>query len=212
MNDLVKHDAPLDSKAIDMGRAHLREQISEWVTRQTRYMPLVAVPTPSSLSSANPEDIPIRLPSSFELKDHDGFALRALAEIERRVRLCQIYFILADLRLAIKRSAFAIHLKFSNKSDRGQGVSTRTETKIATVQSHVKRHAQSYRFVYARLAQLGLPPDETWLRPLADSDLTGNAKMWRDLELGQGYQTIPWIWHVSSADSKDVGAWSIEGQ
>jgi len=156
----------------------LRSRIRGWEQLQAIYMPgllqhrhNLSTQRPSTpLSSGNPEDLELWLPSALPLEDRERICIKGLPGAEEKLRTAQCYDALESMRhiLTIK----ARMIQFKNKNLRGQREGTRSRAVIDRV--HVRARAAADKYRAARKAKLllaGRGDWETTLQVLNDNDI-----------------------------------------
>jgi hypothetical protein len=119
-----------------------------------------------------PEDEPLRLPSSLISSLLPIACAAHLVDAEARLRLADSYDALEDLRRTLRTRTWLNHFKIQNIT--GVAPNTRARAMQKAVDQHAAAHARRYR--RSRAAHLALQGPGEWevvLRPLHDEDVRG---------------------------------------
>lgn len=131
-------------------------------------------PTALWLSSPNPEDVELWLPSRIPTRQRQSACMEGLPEMEARFRTAQCNGSLDGLRRTLRVKTRMVY--FKNKNVRGQREGTRSRAIIDRVHKRAIRFVQKYRV--ARRAKLELEGPGDWeitYRELRNEDVRGFA-------------------------------------
>ncbi|KAF8999471.1 hypothetical protein BDZ89DRAFT_1051273 [Hymenopellis radicata] len=153
------------------------------------------------------EDQTLWLPSDFSSERRSAVCLGDIAKKEAEIRKGQCY----DALQAMRDCERALRTLASYRRDEtdGQGVRTRAQTSIETIEARRNYNADRYR--RCRRALERLDPGGSWgieLRPLKDADITNMAGGSFDIDvllpMGQGEAELSWVWATEMGQGDDV--------
>jgi len=153
---------------------------------------------------ANPENIPLRLPSSIPAHSWPSLT-GGLIDKETRMRIAQADDALSELKKMLRITMGLWHYKHTQTGP-SQQISTRTRSMIDGYRTKINRCEDRYRA--ARSALLVLNPNGEWivrLRELNASDIRSPGRGEDEKATGDGYRELSWIWLVQRPE-EDVGS------
>lgn len=204
-----------------MLRQELRNNIQEWTAlRDTMALPLLG----SDVFEQHelPEHCTITLPSSMIKLDtttrpptvnraalSTNSRLDALASTELALREGQAEDLLGDVRLAVKRRAWA----YKNKDDHvpRQKQNTRANSMLGTLSDNLENLVSGYNRIFDILQLLDPNISRSRFQRLKESDLKPDTALTAQLALGSGTAKLSWIWKVPAGAGVTDEEWSIEG-
>ncbi|KAG8925856.1 hypothetical protein FRC03_006838 [Tulasnella sp. 419] len=156
------------------------------------------------------EDIALILPSNVpDLQRQEHAVLRDLVPIELSLRMGQAEDLLAQVRLRIKRHAWAEQLKPGNV--RGQQQNTRAAINITALWTRITESQSSYNRVYGILQSLDPERKSTSrFHKLETKDLKADHALTSQLALGTGRDRLSWIWKVPKGMGISDEVWANE--
>ncbi|KAF9021224.1 hypothetical protein BDZ89DRAFT_1138143 [Hymenopellis radicata] len=153
------------------------------------------------------EDQELYLPSAFSAARRSRVCIGDIAKKEAEIRKGQCH----DALHAMRDCERALRTLASYRRDEtdGQGVRTRAQTSISTIEARRNYNADKYR--RCRRALERLEPGGSWsveLRPLRDADVANMAGGTFDVDvllpLGQGETELSWVWATETGQGEDV--------
>lgn len=181
-----------DAEAISKGRSKLSRDLGAWRKTQLQRFPKLRDHIPK-VDFTVPEEEQLMLPSSFTSEMRKSLGLTRLADVEYRLREGQAYDALQSLRQTIQE----YNHNLLNKAHNVHGVkhNTRAETFLRGLTADKHTAAGKYRLARDSMVSLGLSDDDTYWRPLRDTELWGKSVS-KKRKLGDGKTRDPWFWSV----------------
>ncbi|KAJ7494558.1 hypothetical protein B0H11DRAFT_1716969 [Mycena galericulata] len=173
-----RHRTTIQATALQRSRTLLLGKVSALHDVQATYMPglrpWIAQQNPAlpEGSTAQPETIPIYLPSSLPAAVREAICVPELTAQEERLREAQAGEALRDLRSGLRTRTFA-H-QFKRKHTSGQGMYTKSRELLDAIEDRIRGAAARYRA--ARTALFALRGPGPWtevLRELQKEDIRG---------------------------------------
>lgn len=161
--------------------------------------------------SADPEYAELGLPSSYQVATLLENTLGHLKDAEVNLRRASCNDALQAVRNLLGAKALA--LKFKNRNIRGERSTTRAE---AALRDHTEQVSRArWKYNNSRSALLRLSNEESDIKTYQlmrddDTKLLQSYLKEDSRKLGQGYQSISWIWRSSAAENEEE--WQVEGE
>ena len=189
-----------DKKKIASAREKLRSELDEWRSIQLAVFPALVDEfhdkVTSSVFPPNSEDEPLLLPSSFsELFRQSYLGMSSAANAEMEIRKGRAHERLEEIRLSIQ--TYNHHIGLKAKEIRSQNHITRERNLQNGLLTDIRKPAYHYNKTYEALLSLGLPPDDSVLRPLQDNELWAKNTALPS-HPGDSRLEDPWFWHVAA--------------
>lgn len=195
-------------------RKSLRERVDAHHMLRVMFMgsaPAPDHPKRSPVLSPDPEHSELGLPSSYLMSSLTACCYQQLAKQEAKLRRA----VCNDSLQVVKNllGAKALALKHKRKNLRGEGATTRAESALRDQNEKVSR--AQWRYNHSRTALLRLSAaesDHTTYLELKRDDLKILKSYLEDDSrgLGQGYQSIPWLWRTRASSNDEE--WQVEGK
>ncbi|KAG8719736.1 hypothetical protein FRC09_010686 [Ceratobasidium sp. 395] len=214
VREIGPNPTPRQADSINKQRLSLRDQLIEHHKRQSQYMGDLADQEPDhpnrmTPADDEPEHSELGLPSSYLRDTLLSADLGSLGDLELELRLPMCNDALESIRNLLGAKAFA--LKYKQRHVRGEMATTRSE---AGLRAHSAKILKArWRYDNSRGALLRLNPNTPGLqtyREITNADLKtlqsfleGNSR-----GVGQGYQSIPWIWRSGPNQTNDQ--WQVQ--
>ncbi|KAF9014455.1 hypothetical protein BDZ89DRAFT_1142297 [Hymenopellis radicata] len=196
---------------IQKKRVALARRIRHFRTVQAVYIPgAYAQLRRESVARTAPlevEDQKLWLPSDFPANRRSTACLGDIAKKEAEIRKGQCHDALQAMR-DCERALRTLAAYRRDETD-GQGVRTRAQASIDTIEARRNYNADRYR--RCRRALESLEPGGSWtvqLRPLREADITNMAGGAFDIDVllpfGQGETELSWVWATETGQGDDV--------
>jgi hypothetical protein len=195
-------------------RTSLLRRIQIWREVQLTYMPHVASIISQTQSGpdldggVHPEAVPLYLPSSLPAHICNLPEMKALCQVECRLREPQADDALADVRRQRRIIQGLWQFKRINVSGTGNKPNTRMLVLYKRLESKTNRATQKYRVAYAALKILD--PNGSWstrMKALADKDVSGPGRDHNSESTNSRYEPS-WIWlmpRVNQSSNTETG-------
>lgn len=161
--------------------------------------------------SADPEHSELGLPSSYHVATLLENSLAHLKEAEVTLRRATCNDALQAVRHLLGAKAMA--LKFKNQNLRGERATTRAEAALREHTEQVSRVRWKYNNSRSALLRLSNEESDVKTYQLMRDDDTKLLKSYLkedSRKLGQGHQSISWIWRSSAAQNEEE--WQVHGE
>ncbi|KAF9017023.1 hypothetical protein BDZ89DRAFT_933846, partial [Hymenopellis radicata] len=196
---------------IQKKRVALARRIRNFRTVQLVYMPGVQAElrreSVARTAALEVEDQKLWLPSDFSADKRSTACLGDIAKKEAEIRKGQCHDALQAMR-DCERALRTLAMYRRDETD-GQGVRTRAQTSINTIEARRNYNADRYRC--CRRALERLEPGGSWrveLRPLREADVTNMTGGSFDIDvllpMGQGETELSWVWATETGQGDDV--------
>ncbi|KAF9037328.1 hypothetical protein BDZ89DRAFT_1220764 [Hymenopellis radicata] len=203
---------------IQRKRVALSKQIRLFRSSQLVYMPGVAAElareTVARRVPIDVEDQKLWMPSHFDANVRETACLPGFSAKEKELRITQCNDALHGLRDCER--GLRTYAAFRRDETDGQGVLTRAQSAIKTIEARRDFNANKYR--RCRRALERLDPGGVWsieLRPLRQCDVTNMAGGGFDIDvlmpLGEGAAELSWIWANETGHGPDAVEGKISG-
>lgn len=183
-------------------RLDLRKATDYWRTRYRTQFPQ-AFP---HISTGNPENEVLKLPSSYAPDLRQQLSLGDLALFEYEIRLGHAYDSIDDIQTAIHVYNASSHKKRTEVF--GQKPATRAWGIINNLKNDICECSKRYTLSYTALLALGLPSNSE-LKPIRDDDLWGKD-MTSVSKQGSSKCKEPWFWVIGKPRDLSNDAWEFE--
>lgn len=211
--ELNAHSTPRQHNLINDRRKLLNARITAHRQERERFLGVIGDPDHPdrpSVSSSDPDNAELRLPSSYLPNSLVNAGCSKPREVEGELRRAVCNDALQTIRNLLGAKSFAINYKRKNVV--GQIATTRAESALQDLQNKVNRAQRRYNRSRSALLCLDiLESDRTTYQQLKKEHLKMLA-VYLDQDssgLGQGSQAIPWLWRSNTAPNSEE--WQIEG-
>jgi hypothetical protein len=206
---------PRQSESLNKQRLNLRDRIAQHQTRRPQFMASLVEQEPDHPcyvrpTDDEPEHSELRLPSSFAPKTLVTAGLSSLVDLERDLRRGMCSDTLDCLRHFLGARAFALNYK--KRHIRGEVATTRAEAGLRAHSAKISKARWRYDNSRDALVRLGFKDSDIHqYKEISDDDLISLKLFLEEYSrgVGQGYQSISWIWRRDIPS--DIDEWQING-